>query len=147
MKIFFLFLNALMIMFLLSCSTASKFEKSVYYYNYDFRKYSESGFLITPEKWLGDYESIGIIEIEIWPEVDRTKLKLQPGQFYDSGVSNKWVYTPINTEEIIDSFYKTAIDMGADAITNFNLSEFIADYGSVTAPGKRVSGFAIKRLK
>ncbi len=147
MKIFLLFFNVFMLMFFLSCSNVSKFEKTTYYYIYDFTKYSERGFLITPEKWIGDYKSIGIIEIEFWPEVSRTKLNLKPGQFYDRGISNRWVYTPINTEEIIESLYKTAIDMGADAIMNFKLSEFIADYGTVTAPGKRVSGFAIKRLK
>ena len=43
-------------------------------YGYDFTTYSEEGFLFTTETYLGEYESIGLIEIPYRPEFIRAEV-------------------------------------------------------------------------
>jgi hypothetical protein len=38
---------------------------------YDFTSYTERGFLFTPEQYLGDYDAIGLLSLEIIREVKK----------------------------------------------------------------------------
>ena len=47
----------------ISCSTVTYIPAATQFYAIDFSKYTELGFLITPEKFIGEYESIGIVAV------------------------------------------------------------------------------------
>lgn len=137
-----------LLFFTFSCTPyLTEFDKEFYEQILDFTKYTSKGFLFTPEQYSGDFESCGIIKLEFWPKVKRdfNNTNLQPGQFYSEGQGTNWVYTPITSIEILDSLYLKSMRLGADAIVRLNIEEFEGDYGPVTAPCKRVSGYAIKR--
>jgi hypothetical protein len=113
-------------------------------YVYDFRKYTDEGFLFTTEKYLGDYESVGLISIEIIPELKKTEGYFAPGQTY-GGIS-LWNYIPVRTQEVLDSVYSKAKNMGADAVINLDVELYnVFLYSNTYVPAIRVSGFAIKR--
>jgi len=128
--------------FLFSCSTFKETEKQVIVTGYDFTKYTEKGFLFTPEGYLEDYESVGMLSVEILPELKRSGYA-SPGQFYAPG--NLWRYTPVSGSEVLDSLYIKAKRMGADAIINLVIRRTILQANNVSAPGIEASGFAIKR--
>jgi hypothetical protein len=142
----FVFLAFIVVFFLVSC-TPSKFQKQVVTYVYDFTKYSNQNFLFTPEQYTGNYNSIGLLEIEIYPETEKVLAKNTSNQYgtEDYSKSTQWIYYPISTEEVLDSLYNRAIRMGADAITRLKIEDFIVSYGTVYSYGKKASGFAIKR--
>lgn len=137
------------VMFLtLSCTPyLTEFNKEFHEQILDFTYYSEKGFLFTPEQYNGDFESCGLIVLEFWPKVKRDfdNSSLKPGQFYSEGQGKNWVYTPISSVEILDSLYLKSKRLGADAMVKLYIEEFEGNYGPVTAPCKRVSGYAIKR--
>lgn len=147
LKIYLTFLFAL---FLASCSTTLQNVGGFYVRGYDFIKYTEQGFLFTPETYLGTYDSIGLIHVDFIPEVReaQTPQGQRPPQRsgYDRithGGKYYYVQQP-NTEDIIDHLYELSVEMGANAVTNFNVSsrswEGVSDIRIVT-----VSGFAILR--
>ena len=127
--------------------TASKYEKRVVVYTYDFTKYTNKGFLFTPETYPYDYESIGVIEIEIYPETEKVPKKNITNQYgtEDYDKSTKWIYYSISPEEVLDSLYNLSISMGANAFVRLQIEDFQVSYGTVYSYGKRASGFAIKR--
>ena len=137
-------LTITLIIFLVSCSPITKIEKQVKVYDYDFTKYKNKGFMFTPEMYSGDYEEIGLIAVEILPELRRVTSKyFSPGQYYTPDML--WEYVPVSSEEILDNLYVKAINMGADAIVNLSITDIELIYANVSAPGIRASGFAIKR--
>ncbi len=80
---------------LTSCYTSPPyFPKEVKTYIYDFRDYTEKGFLFTPENYNYNYKSVGEIQLLIEPEVwygkhptDSTPTNenyYKPGQLYDA---------------------------------------------------------------
>lgn len=132
------------LIYLCACSTVSKIEKQVIVTGYDFTSYTNEGFLFTPENYVGNYESIGILSVEILPELRKTG-RGKAGQFYTPNML--WQYIPVRTSEVLDSLYKKAINMGADAIINLVIKRTELTYKNVTAPGVEASGFAIKRIE
>ena len=67
-------ISYLLILLLTNC-TPSKFEKQIITYVFDFTKYTDKRFLFTPEQYNGDYLSIGILEIEIYPQTEEVPSK------------------------------------------------------------------------
>lgn len=146
MKSIIISYSILLLFLLLSCSTTTQTSKQVFTYVYDFRKYTDEGFLFTTEKYLGDYESIGLLSIEIIPELKKKDGYFAPGQTYSGGSSSFWNYIPIKTEEVLDSLYNKAKSMGADAVVNLDVEYFdVIVSGNISVPETRASGFAIKR--
>jgi len=121
-------------------------------YGFDFTEYSEKGFLITPEKYLGDYESVGILSFSISSEAKLEKL-LVPERIAGPMLvyRHKWNIEKIDYKEVLELAYKTSTEMGGDAITNFKIdydSHYYSnpvDYPSVAVPKINVTGFVIKR--
>ena len=128
----------------LSCTQITHLPKQVSVTTFDFTKYNTVGFLFTTESYLGDYESIGLLDIEILPELRRIPGAYpSPGQFYTADMM--WEYVPVNPKEILDSLYSKATMMGADAIIKLTFQKTDLAYKNITAPGYRARGFAIKR--
>jgi len=127
------------------------------FYGIDFTKYSNEGFLITPEKYTGKYESVGMIEYHIMPGAKYIKAGTRREKidniYGDASVNAYiWVIDKIKFSQAMDSIYIMAKNMGADAITNFDFNMETSEFSSliynnpVTIAGYRITGFAIKRL-
>lgn len=126
----------------------------------DFSKYSSKGFLITPEKYLGDYESVGLISYEFLPSGNYAVVgegtipnssynPFDPSSTYYLA-TKKWVFESINIEQVMDSVYSSCSRMGADALVNFQINSKSDVVGAnAINPANRfgyvISGFAIKR--
>jgi hypothetical protein len=131
---------------LLSCSTkVVVIEKELNTLVFDFTKYSKKGFMFTPEKYDGKYESIGIIDMVIYSKMTQAQKAIDGKPV----VPGTWVYEPLNTSEIIELAYQKAVNMGANAVTNFKISESSKYHEKfqIEIPGIRLTGFAIKILK
>jgi len=124
----------------------------------DFTKYTEGGFLITPFTYLGDYESICIVDVTIMPETKLVKYntsnKPKEDSYFKSDnnlvLAKKWESEKLNLEKSIDYLYKRAVNMGANAIVDFKIETIRENHTHFVPPievvGIRLSGFAIKRL-
>ncbi len=133
---------------LCSCSQGIEIQKTVIASGYDFTEYTEKGFLFTPEQYLESYESIGLLNVEILPDV----VKIDYGEEYDDdnwirlrGKVSIWKMKKINPQEVLDAFYETAIEMGADAVIRLRFENIVHNNGAVSFYGLQASGFAIKR--
>jgi hypothetical protein len=131
------------------CSTIDLIPHESAYYGVDFRPYTKQGFLITPEKYSGNYESIGIVEyVYVSPAELRT---IQEGIYSDGrpAVVKRWVTVTPALSAGVDSLYARSREMGADAIMNFTFSNeqrtHVVNTKTIVRPGYRVSGYAIKR--
>ncbi|MEL7832449.1 hypothetical protein [Fodinibius sp. Rm-B-1B1-1] len=113
---------------------------------YDFSEYTEDGFLFTPEAYNGDYQSIGLITVTQWPAV-RKMTRRVPSPDSPNGYKTVEEFYPddIDVEKAIDEIYKVANNMGADAITRFDVTPTSRMNGTLTVQGVEISGFAIKR--
>ncbi len=129
---------------LFGCSSPQALEKEVYYTGFDFSKYSRKDFLITPEIYIGNYESIGLLNVIIYPAIIKVDSRLIHNGNYSSW-GDGWSVEKINATEAIDSMYVKAIRMGANAIARFGTQTISKPNGYKTVTGLMVSGFAIKR--
>lgn len=116
-------------------------------HGFDFREYTDEGFLITPESYTGEYQSIGMLTARMSPEI---KKEYEMGDNFEDynevndSAGRKWIVEKPDTEQAIRTMYERAQAMGADAIINFNV---YAEQMSVGVPASAVivEGFAIKR--
>ena len=110
----------------------------------DFTKYQEKGFLITPNTYGGNYESIGLFYFTIEAEADFKSVKDERGRSF-----KQWVSKDIDTNEVLKLAYETAKNKGSDAITNFKIKNFTvtkSDGSSMfSIDAVEISGLLIKR--
>lgn len=160
-KILFLF----SIFLLISCAVKQQLAyipKSVIINNLDFRKYTQRGFLFTPDKYLGEYSTVGMISY-VSKAGATQKFEQMPNPYYNKKYGNaefvmgtSWTIDPIYTDVGIDSIYNYCSKLGADAlvelIITYNEKEFIGFpsttfYGekSIMLPEITIFGVAIKR--
>ena len=59
----------------------------------------------------------------------------------------EWVYYPVQTKEVLDNLFNIGKRMGADAVVRLEIKDVEQERtGFMTLiPGKKASGFAIKR--
>lgn len=138
----------------IGCSTGIKFiSKSMTMGIFNFKKYSESGFLFTPHNYLGDYQSIGLMSIMLSPSARLNRIKTNEKGISDSAIYKQvWDIDSIDVEEALDSLHSQAIKLGANAIIDLQIKEISQTYNVntgqpvVTIFGFKIDGFAIKRL-
>ena len=131
------------------CSAAAyEQDKAVLFSGYDFSKYYQRGFLFTPEQYLGDYESIGLLTVEILPEVKRVDDD-RPKSGYiitsSKATMKPWAYSVAGADEVLEEFYKKAKAMGADAVVRLNFESKMYNNGEINYFSTSASGYAIKR--
>lgn len=117
--------------------------------SFDFSPYSEKEFLITPQRYDGEYQSIGQITITLWPEADRKRSSdeaAQLGQQRGKTAQGEWLVTQPSTDDLVEAAYTQAKSMGADAIVGFSVSPQTRQPArDLTLTGYKVTGFAIDR--
>ena len=113
---------------------------------FDFSKYTDQGFLITPEEYLDDYQSIGIITVTQWPAVHKQDRRVQAPNSPDGyKLVEEYFSETIDVKKTVEKIYQEAKAMGADAITNFKVTSTSRQNGNLRVQGVEISGFAIKR--
>lgn len=130
---------------IISCSRPSHIAKEVNYYGYDFRKYSSQNFLFTPEKYIGEYESVGLLEVEIFPEIFTAKDDNDETYYPWEKAFGTYHARNISPQEILDSLFVLSKDMGANAVMNFQIIKATKNFHNLIIEGIRANGFAIKR--
>lgn len=154
-KIFFILLPLL----LSSCATLKELKiinPVETLYGIDFAPFTKKGFLITPEKYNGDYESIGMINFTAKPGAQYITTGSKPNPYYSQGSGEprlietyEWKVDSIAFSEVLNKVYKICVDMGADALVNFKNEITLDPYSGITNPvtitGYQITGFAIKR--
>ena len=145
-KIVILFLIGIFV-FISGCAPKPLDRREVFI-EYNFTKYTSFGFLITPEKYDGKYESIGMLTYIITPSIRYSSLphgRLEPNEIAWGNI----IYEHINVEDAIDKMYEKALDMGANAIMRFNIDDsypFLWEDYKVPL-GVKITGYAIKRIE
>lgn len=137
----------LLLLFLAGCGTSPKtWDSQTNVYGLDFRDYNQQGFLFTPNVYDGDYESLGIVNIQLIPAVTKTQ---GAGKNWRRGYSANsdvvWWIEVLDTRNAIDQAYREASSMGADALSQFEISEGSVVNGDMEVPTLEITGFAIKR--
>ncbi|MFD2531456.1 hypothetical protein [Gracilimonas halophila] len=153
-----------LVLILASCATADLTMDGGYsYYGIDFREYTEQDFRFTTENPSGDYESVGIIEVEFYPEI----IQITAGTYRTAvGDDNIWTnngkqYTVqrkfdgrnyeyyaveiFNTESLIAEMYDIATEWDANAVVNLRFENQPFNTGVYWTKVK-VRGFAIREL-
>ena len=123
-----------------NCAHFQGTSREINIFGYNFTKYTNAGFLITPLSYSNTYQSIGLITVQFYPAVTKR----------DSIATNKSTYSFYSAEEIkpnivLDTLYNIAVKMGANAIINFKSLPIEKTVSHFRIEGIQVEGFAIKR--
>lgn len=158
----FIFLITLLCSLFTGCTTVEELSfvpRKESLFGIDFSKYSKQGFLITPEKYAGEYQSIGLITYEYLPSAEYKPGTSRPNPYYVPGNPKTsqfipikmWITEDVKVEQVMDSVYTRCKILGADALVNFKIEPKTETYSSVVYKnppiinGYSISGFAIKR--
>lgn len=108
----------------------------------DFRPYTSAGFFISPDAYTGEFEPLGQLYIEIYPEeieISEGKRLKYNEPHYVNGIL--YAYEHIKFAEILDKAVAQAMKMGADGIADLKIQKVtFADRVRYEA-----SGLCIKR--
>lgn len=140
--IFFLLLSFLIV----GCAKRIHSDSNLEVKGLDFTEYTEQGFKFTPlGRYLdNEYESKGLIEITVYPEIERI-IKFK---FYDKRYWRKHgdiMIEKVNPEKILKEMYEQAIELDANAIIEFSMQNINLEIEEVIIPSFKISGYAIKR--
>lgn len=112
----------------------------------DYRPYAEEGFLISPNPYTYDFESVGEIYIVTIPAIVEKKAPRYPGS---NNVTLTLAYDEIDRSELVATAVKEAKAKGADAIVNFSIRRELIQEGEGIAGiiGYKyiTEGYCIKR--
>lgn len=128
-----------------SCGVLKPTERTVDLYFADYREFAEEGFLISPDSYTYDFESLGEIEMVITPAIKKY------GEEGDYGPRGTFLdYEEISHNELVKLAVEEAKKMGADAIVNFSITKTpiaAKDVWGTYASGSKylIKGFCIKR--
>jgi hypothetical protein len=108
----------------------------------DFRPYTSAGFFISPDAYTGEFEPLGQLYIEIYPEeieISESKRLKYNEPHYVNGIL--YAYEHIKFAEVLDKAVAQAMKMGADGIADLKIQKItFADRVRYEA-----SGLCIKR--
>ncbi len=142
---------------LAGCATPkfTDFPGLMFHIGFDFREYSDKGFLFTPEPYSGEHTVRGMVTFHLHPRVRYVKGKLPKSDGFTVKhfrVENYGEMTQIvedyKVEDLIQYIYELSIEWGGDAFTHFehrtltsrtDLSEY-SEY-----PYAVITGVVIKR--
>ena len=138
--------------------TSEYYPRYVHFSVFDFAPFTEQDFLFTPEKYVLDYQSIGLITCVIVPKeelivTEKNDIKNKLDDIYYATEQENlmtWYSEELEPDEILQIIYEKCIKMGANAFVNF-------EYQTIHMPSRNtklarktnyhiISGFAIKRL-
>lgn len=152
---------AFILLFMASCATSKLVELTTIsddqnFNAIDFTKYSAKGFLLTPEKYMGEYTSVGIVRYVMHPSATYKTIASKPNPAFEKDknlsatIKTKvWDINDLSIPDVIDGIYLKCKLMGADALVNLEIKADDVPYTGVLNPvtirGYVITGFAIKR--
>lgn len=84
----------------------------------DFTEYTDKGFLFTPEKYSGEYESIGLIEYDFMATATCEKYTSP-----STGMTaRKWNPQPFDVRDGLNNVYNEVIGLGGNALMNLDIN-------------------------
>lgn len=129
---------------LTSCIVLKEIPSSKISYEIDLQKFSDKGFLITPEKYNGEYLLISIYTLYYFPSAHIISVKSKTGSSQQI-----WNIDKINLTTIFEEIYETTIKKNGDAFVNFTTKEIVKSYNKIDKPvninGIEITGYMIKR--
>ena len=141
-------LPTFVVLLCLSCARVTTLPGYTTFYEIDFTPYTNKGFLITPERYDGRYESIGLIEVTVHParryfhaHAGSDERKLQSGEVR---VGEDWAVALVDLAKGLELLHAKADSMGADAIMRFSV-ETATPLGGPANVSLKLGGYAIKR--
>lgn len=95
-----------------------------------------------PGEYNGDFESIGMVWFTVWPEANYVVVDTAR----DGDPVRAWRQDEVRVQQALDSAYVRAQEMGADAITHFDIQSVTSNpEPGLRLEGTEVSGFLIDR--
>lgn len=151
MKWMFLLISTLLFS---GCTTFPDLKETFYTQGFNFNKYVEKGFLITPGDYDGKYDVMGLITCSATPEAIKqiydanfllTKPKDGTRYYYKMVGTDGFMVKTVNADSLIGFMYNQALELNADAIINFTIFMDVMPRYDIPVP--RVVGTAIRRQK
>ena len=138
----------LVLLITFGCAPPNYIPESLSVSGINFAPFSEKGFLFTPNKYLDDYESIGIINLSFAPEANL--IRLTENTRNGERTTSSWVVNDMNPDSLLIKVHELCVEMGADALTEFEVTSFYNNHAvgttnPITIMGIKFSGFAIRR--
>ena len=116
------------------------------FYIVDFTEFTEKGFLFTPEKYLGEYESIGLFNYYFTTEAN---LKVVGEDEYGYK-TYKWIEGEYSLQESLNIVYYELLELNANGVMNLQIEAIESSNPRIKEAylpsGYIIKGFAIKRL-
>lgn len=131
-----------------SCSAMKETQRTILSSFSDYRQYATEGFLISPNPYTYNFESVGEIDIIVEPA---QIIKETPSPYTVGLPTKTLIYETISYDELVKMAVDEAKAKGADALVNFSITkEKISHvnkiYGGYTYSHiYYVKGFCIKR--
>lgn len=126
-------------LFIISCApTRQVIPEEILLGGFDFTSYSEKNFLFTPLSYTEDYDAIGFITTELYPEVEKKLPNI-------NAEIKEWISKEIDGDKLLAAAYQRAVKMGADAIIELKILSITKREPEVLVNGLQLQGFAIKR--
>jgi len=136
---------AILFCLLLSGCEVHHIPRTTYSFTVDFTKYSNQGFLFTPDGYSGKFKMISQFNFSVFPAAYVLSGSDEPKKgYYRLDDYNNYAVEKLGPEYVIDSIYILAKNMGADCIMNLSIHP-IQKKSYPKLNGFEVSGFAVKR--
>ncbi len=143
------------LLFLLTFCSMSKYQQPsmVVTYGYDFNEFVKEGFIFTPLEYKGKADIVGIISIEIKPQI----IAKMPNLHVDKEkyvITNNYLVEKTNARDALRSAKEEAKKMGADGIMLLQITHPDNKYpdaldpkfdAAVNTNTYIISGYAFKR--
>ena len=110
-----LFIAFFALVTLIGCATVKETRRVVLTSFSDYRPYAAEGFLISPNPYTYNFESVGEIDIVVEPAMVK---ELTEGLYYNY---ETLVYETISYDELVKIAVDEAKAKGADALVNFSI--------------------------
>lgn len=117
---------------------------------FDYRKYANENFFLSPDPYIGDFTPCGELSIVIKPADVKFGRDDEFDSFYNKNdVPTGIVKEKISSEELLDIAVKKAKEVGANGIANFkclviNHTYFLNGISHTVFSHYEISGYAIK---
>lgn len=107
-----------------SCATFKPQQRSYTISFLDYRPYTSEGFFISPDPYTGEFETLGELYLEIFPEQKEIDIKHKDN--YDRVVywgTQAYGFERINHAELLEMAVKRALSVGANGIANIRITK------------------------
>jgi hypothetical protein len=150
-----LFCLFVLVYFGTSCVAIKHIPSEYHTLTYDFKRYQDQGFTFTPYPPSGEYESKGYIEVTYYPEAKLGEpdnyAELISSGHSERDIRERWWVKKLDTQAILDSIFKQARSMEANAFTSLSIV-YDMKYPLGTGlgaqvlriPGVKISGYAVR---